>query len=170
MTTNYGNIARSNGLLFEELIVNYYNNEKQKIVPYIKNLYNDDENIILMGSLVRCPQNKVDSIHSVKTTRKSDIWYIYLDKYISFSVKMSNKGTQLQIISIEILSKYFRYYNIIIDTNIICIFKKFLGIDQDRCWMTDMTTDDQLYITNFLNLHKELLYKLIFVMGFVKIQ
>ena len=190
MSTNYGNIARENGLLFEDIIVNYYNSidNKFKLIPYIKNITKDlspydSEDDILNGKLIRCPQDKVESIHSSKTTRKTDIWYEYLTneqksdngshlkvnrKCIGISIKMSNKGTQLQIISLDILIKYFKYNNIIIENNIIIIFKKFLGIEQNRCWMTDMTLDEQSSIIKFLNLHKDLLYQLIFCTGLCK--
>jgi DNA (cytosine-5)-methyltransferase 1 len=190
MSTNYGNIARENGLLFEDIIVNYYNSidNKFKLIPYIKNITkdlspNDSEDDILNGKLIRCSQDKVESIHSSKTTRKADIWYEYLTneqksdngshlkinrKCIGISIKMSNKGTQLQIISLDILIKYFKYNNIIIDNNIIIIFKKFLGIEQNRCWMTDMTLDEQSSIIKFLNIHKDLLYQLIFCTGLCK--
>jgi len=111
MGLHYGEIARSNGLLFEQIITDYYNNNENHMSLLISKISNylPDVSIEILktGRLIKCGSDKVESIYDKKTTRKSDIYFNYkngsLDTNIGISVKMSNKGTQLQVISLKCL-------------------------------------------------------------------
>jgi DNA (cytosine-5)-methyltransferase 1 len=165
---SYGEIARSNGLRFEEIIVEYYNDEKNKLslLNKIKEQFGFDIENIKNGRLYRHDQNKVDSIHSKKTTRKSDIYFKCDDIQFGISVKMSNKGTQLQIISLEILKLYFEYHNITIEKDIEDSLKLFLGIETEkRIWIHQLTKLQQERIVSFLTTNKRLILKLIYCDG-----
>ena len=94
---------------------------------------------------------------------------------------MSNNGTQLQIISLEILEKYLELNNVKIGNKTKKILKKFLGIikptdeehniliknrngilkNKKRWWMNEMDIKEQDRIVNFLNTHYNLLLRLI---------
>ena len=179
-----GKIAQENGNKFEDIIVNYYNNEnnKKQIFDKLNILYPD---IPTNGYFLKCFKNKVKSIHSKLTTRKSDMWYIYkndnIENKIGISIKMSNNGTQLQIISLDIFEKYLEYNNIKLCSELKNIFKKFLGIikpnreeqnilnknrteiykDKQRWLMNEFSNDYQNKIINFLKINYFILLKLV---------
>ena len=169
---SYGETARSNGLKFEEIIVDYYNNSienKSVLIDKIKEQFGFDIETIKNGRLYRYEQNKVESIHSKKTTRKADIYYKSNDIEIGISVKMSNKGTQLQIISLEILKIYLNHHNITLENDIEDSLKLFLGIDTEkRLWLHQLSKIQQDKIISFLELHKSLILQLIYCDGLCK--
>lgn len=171
---SYGEIARSNGLNFEDIIVDYYNNNNENkllLLNKIKEQFGYDIETIRDGKLYKYDQNKVESINSKKTTRKADIYYKYNDIHIGISVKMSNKGTQLQIISLEIFKLFLKYHNIILEDDIENSLKSFLGIDiEKRLWLHQLSKIQQEKIISFLSLHKSLILQLIYCDGLCKHQ
>ena len=74
-----GKIAQENGNKFEDIIVNYYNNEsnKKQIFDKLNILYPD---IPTNGYFLKCFKNKVKSIHFKLTIRKADMCSIYIQK------------------------------------------------------------------------------------------
>lgn len=169
--TTYGEVARTNGLLFEQVIIDYYNNnntEKLKLLNKISEQFNIDIETIKNGELCRFQQNKVESIYGKKTTRKADIYYKSNGRQFGISVKMSNQGTQLQIISLENLKIYLRHHAIVVQNDIETLLKRFLGIGCDRLWLTDFSTEDQSKIISFFKSTKSLLLKLIYSDGLCK--
>ncbi len=124
---NYGTEARLNGLNFEKYIVDYYNipENKKIFIDKVKNKYPD---IDISGEFYLASTKKVDSIYDKKTTKKADIYYKTFNYNIGISVKMSNKGTQLQIVSLDNFKKYLEFYDIKLSQLQEDIFKKFLGI------------------------------------------
>ena len=184
---NYGLIAQKNGNIFEEKIVEWCNKEENKIKVLKKLGYNNVENKYCAGYFKKCPSDKVKSIHSKKTTRKSDIWYIEEDKKIKIgiSIKMSNIGTQLQIISLEIFESYLKKNNIKLGNKTKKILKKFLGLieptydeqlilnknrnnllqNKKRWWINELHLEEKDKILQFLKSHYDLLLKLILTDG-----
>ena len=169
---SYGEIARVNGLMFEQIIVDYYNDSienKLLLLNKIKEQFGFDIETIKNGRLYKHDQNKVESIHLKRTTRKSDIYYKYNDIEIGISVKMSNKGTQLQIISLEILKLYLNHHNITLENDIEDSLKLFLGIGiEKRVWINQLSKIQQEKIISFLELHKSLILQLIYCDGLCK--
>jgi hypothetical protein len=188
MTASYGNIARTNGLKFEQLMVDHFNKieNKTKFVDKIKLLYPD---ITLDGFFVKCPSNKVESLIGKKTTRKADIWYCYNDTKLGISVKMSNKGTQYQIISLNNFVKILETkYDSIMDIDTNTSFKKFLGLIEPspqqlkllqvnrkpklkykkRFWMHEIDSQQQDLVINFLKNNYSNILKIILSNGVCK--
>ncbi len=170
---NYGSEARLNGLNFEKYIVDYYNiSENKKIfVDKVKNKYPD---IDILGEFY------------LASTKKADIYYKTFNYNIGISVKMSNKGTQLQIVSLDNFKKYLEFYDIKLSQIQEDIFKKFLGIlkpskeelktlnikrtkqnkNSYRYWLTEIDNADS--IIDFLRINYSLIIKFILCDGLCK--
>lgn len=148
LDTSYGSIARNNGLQFEKIVCDLYPN------------------------LVVIPQQKVKSIYHKLTTSKADLWKIE-HEYIPISVKMSNQGTQLQIVSVDLFIYYCRYQSIEVSEMVETILKKFCGITKpnvqsrstERYWLDEMTTDEQLSIVSFFKINRNSMYEFIYSNG-----
>jgi len=178
---NYGETARKNGELFEGVITEWCNikENKEQIMKKIGIGFDAS------GYFEKCSTDKVYSIHSKKTTRKADIWYICKDKKIGISIKMSNNGTQLQIISLKVLENYLELNNVKIGNKTKKILEKFLGIikptdeeldilnknrieklkNKKRWWINEMDIKEQDRIVKFFNTHYNLLLRLILTDG-----
>jgi len=98
---------------------------------------------------------------------------------------MSNKGTQLQIISLEIFESYLKKNNIKLGNKTKKILKKFLGLikptydeqlilnkhrkkqlqNKKRWWMNELQLEEKNRILQFLKSHYDLLLKLILTDG-----
>jgi hypothetical protein len=78
---------------------------------------------------------------------------------------MSNKGTQLQVISLKMFILYLNYKNIDFDNNLKNSFKKFLGINCNRCWINQLSEQEQHNIVSFLTEHVDIILELIFKNG-----
>jgi hypothetical protein len=128
--STYGNIARLNGFEFENKLSAFIN-INEDIKKYLVNKISRYLNVNIELNkviLTKIPNKKVKSIHSKLTTPKADIWLEVYQQKIPISVKMSNKGTQLQIISIEIFEKYFTYIGKTIPSDVVITLKKFCGL------------------------------------------
>lgn len=209
-----GEIARSNGILFEkniyDLIVlgirvlkehnktiklDLNNITVEDIIPVCNTLNLTDiksvENIIsffkdlnkyyifnINNITVKLISNeKVSSISNKLTTSKSDIVIYNNDIPIPISIKMSNKGTQYQIISLDNFLIYLNYKNIYYNDEIIKVWKKFLGLippsleelvvlnqfrkeefkNKNRYWLCELTQYEKITIELFLYKNKKLL-------------
>lgn len=181
---NYGEIARSNGDKFEIEICEYYNKyeNNKKIVNIIREIYPD---ISLDGKFIKCDSKLVKSIHRKKTKRKTDIWYQTEEKKIGFSVKMTNKGTQLQIISLSIFIIYLNSRGIKMNEKTKVGFEKFLGLikptkdelkifnesrtkknkNKQRYLMYELEQETQNRICMFLKTHYSIIIELILKTG-----
>jgi hypothetical protein len=167
---SYGEIARINGIKFEEEVYNQLLISKN-IPKYINS---EDFQIQLISN------KKVKSIiNNKKTTAKSDIIIISNGIQYPISIKMSNKGTQLQIISLNNFKYYCIYNNISFNQDIEYIFKKFLGIiepnkqelielnkkrkgksiGEKRFWLNELSTKEQIIIELFIFINKIKLIK-----------
>ena len=71
---------------------------------------------------------------------------------------MSNKGTQLQVISLK-------YNNINLEDILYKSFEKFLGINCNRCWINQLSEQEQHNIVSFLTEHIDIILELIFKNG-----
>lgn len=176
--------------------VNKIDNLKLDKLPIIK--LKDYKNIleiiikknIILGDItpntdVKLLSNKkVGSIHDKKTTTKTDL--IINDH--SISIKMSNKGTQWQIIPLGNFIIYCKKNNIEIENFLINIFKKFLGIskpsnedltrlnnnrnkrnkDKKRWWLTEMSYMEKKCIEGFIVKYKKELIQFCLVNGMCK--
>ena len=90
-----------------------------KLISKLKEKYQDlDEN----GKFFVYDKQKVESIYSKKTTRKADIYYDTEKYKIGISVKMSNRGTQLQIVSLDNFILYLKNNGGKMDTHLEKIF------------------------------------------------
>lgn len=149
---NYGEIARVNGDIFEKKVCDFYNlpPNRSKLISKLKEKYQDlNEN----GKFFVYDKKKVESIYSKKTTRKADIYY-ETEKYkIGISVKMSNRGTQLQIVSLCNFILYLKNNDIKMTTYQEEIFKKFLGIKPatKRWFFNELEEKDGNEIIKFLH-------------------
>jgi hypothetical protein len=175
---NYGEIARVNGDLFEKKVCDFYNNsspDRKKLISKLKEKYKDlEEN----GKFFVYDKKKVKSIYSKKTTRKADIYY-ETEKYkIGISVKMSNRGTQLQIISLDNFILYLKNNGIKMTTHLEEIFKKFLGIkpattellnkdnkNKQRWWFHELEEKDRNETIKFLQHSYDIIMKFIYCKG-----
>lgn len=185
---HYGEIARSNGLEYEEKLTKYLNEnieEKYKIINLIKSKYSDLED---NGKFICFGKDKVESIYTKQTTRKADLYYKTKKYSIGISVKMSNKGTQLQIVSYDNFKIYLESNGIRITPKQEEIFKKFLGIikpskeeiiilnktrksnnkNKKRYWMNELQDDDKKRTIDFLNTHYNQIIKFILSDGMCK--
>ena len=157
---NYGEIARVNGGLFEKKVCDFYNlpPNRIKLISKLKEKYQDlDEN----GKFFVYDKQKVESIYSKKTTRKADIYYDTEKYKIGISVKMSNRGTQLQIVSLDNFILYLKNNGGKMDTHLEEIFKKFLGIKQERLWFNELEEKDRNKTINFLQHYYDIIMKFI---------
>jgi len=181
---NYGEVARSNGLKFEEKICSYYNKPENfsSIFKKMKEIY---PNIDCEGKFIKCDAKKVVSKHSKKTTRKTDIWYITPKVKVPFSVKMSNKGSQLQIISLNIFLLFLESVGVKMNEKTKSYFEKFLGLqtpsigelqkfnkkrtkrnkNKQRYLMNELEKEGKDRIVNFLKTHYDKIIELIFFSG-----
>lgn len=172
-TISYGEIARRNGIQYEIEVFNFFNSgivALQQVNKYIPiNL--DTVRIELISN------RKVNSIGEKKTTSKSDIIIYNNDKPIPISIKMSNKGTQLQIISLQNFLRYLLYKNISCNDDVINVWKKFLGItvpnddelnqlnigrtdnnkNKKRYWLNELSVIEQLTIELFIHINQYVL-------------
>jgi DNA (cytosine-5)-methyltransferase 1 len=167
---SYGESARKNGIQYEIEVFNIFNNgiaALQQVNKYIPiNL--DTVRIELISN------RKVNSITEKKTTSKSDIIIYNNDTPIPISLKMSNKGTQLQIISLQNFLQYLSYKNISCNNDVINVWKKFLGItvpnddelnqlntdrpdnnkNKKRYWLNELSVVEQLTIELFIYINQ----------------
>ena len=115
--TSYGEIARTNGIKYEE-----------EIYKLLSNLINISKFIgpITPNTDIKLISNeKVKSIiKNKKTTSKSDILIINDGIKYPISIKMSNEGTQLQIISLDNFKYYCKYNDLSFNNDIENVFKK----------------------------------------------
>jgi len=125
--TSYGEIARLNGIKFEQEIFTLLSTNKNFInrIKNISNMENEEIDNISMIS-----NKRVKSIINNKlTTSKADIIiYMKSNKYIPISIKMTNKGSQFQITTLNNLITYLECKNILVPNQIKIMFEKFLGI------------------------------------------
>ena len=167
---SYGEIARKNGIQYEVEVHKIFNNgisSLQKVNKYIPiNL--DNVSIELISN------RKVNSITGKKTTSKSDVIIYNNNVAIPISIKMSNKGTQLQIISLHNFLQYLSYKNISCNDDITKVWKKFLGItvpnddeltqlninrndnckNEKRYWLRELSIIEQLTIELFIYINQ----------------
>lgn len=175
-TRSYGEIARSNGIKYEKEVTDILNNsiatlkQLNRFVPI--NLSNVRTELL--------SNKKVPSIFGVKTTSKSDIVVYNNDIPIPISVKMSNKGTQLQIISLKRFLEYMKFKNINCNRDVIRVWKKFLGITvpdnkellklnknrtkkckhMKRYWLNELSIKERLIIELFIYVNKDALLEM----------
>lgn len=175
---NYGETARLNGDKFECIMKNFYNNNPKDICERI--------NIECNGKFHVYNNKKVKSIHTKLTTRKADIFYETESQKITFSVKMTNNGSQLQIISLANFIKCVEYYNHVkMDTETKIAFEKFLGLqsptDQEledfkrkrskrnknkkRFWMNELPKNEQKNILDYIKKNYDTIMEIIFKYG-----
>jgi DNA (cytosine-5)-methyltransferase 1 len=167
---SYGEIARLNGIEYEQKVFESLTDldTLQKIHKYVPLDLNNKFRTELISN------KKVDSIHSKKTTSKCDMILYQNDMPITFSVKMSNKGAQFQIVSLDIFLQYLSYKNINFDEKVVKVWKKFLGIDipnddelkilnehrseklknTKRYWLNELSKKDQFIIELFIAANK----------------
>lgn len=189
---NYGEIARSNGLKFEDILVEHFSllENKRILVRKIKENKKlvgiSEEQLLENGRMLKLPQKKVASILNKKTTPKSDIWFIYGDGLVDFqiripfSIKMTNSGTQLQVIPINNLIGFLNKNNIEVSYIVRCSLEKFCGvikpsleeinifnknrkqklINKPRYWMNELSDLEQNSLINFIKLNKSILIDL----------
>jgi len=182
---NYGEISRSNGDKFETKICEYYNNNPEYFSIIINKLRDSYPNISSNGKFIKCDSKHVKSIHSKKTKRKTDIWYQTKEKKISFSVKMTNKGSQLQIISLTIFISYLHFKGVKITEKTKVGFEKFLGLikptkteliffnknrirknrNKERYLMNELDQETQNRMCMFLKNHYSIIIELILRTG-----
>ena len=168
-----GERSRFNGIKYENEVYQLIKNKDHTFTDLYNKLYNE---VHLIGN------KKVQGITNKKTTSKSDI---VIDNKIGISVKMSNMGTQLQIVSLNNFIKYCEYNDVTINNDVIKVFKKFLGIIQPtiselnnfnthRCdrnknkkryWLTELTTIEQLILLIFLKHNVKILLRFCLVDG-----
>lgn len=156
----------------------YFWKQLKKYYPY--DLKNDFISIKIIDD------HKVDGIGSKKTTSKSDLLLKINDVEIGISVKMTNFGTQLQIISVNNFIKYIEHVsNEIIGQDVIHIFYKFVGYIQPsdiemtelnkkrrpklkyrkRFWINELSDHEQRFIISFLTKYKSYILQLIYCDG-----
>lgn len=201
---SYGETARINGGKYEKSIENIFNDEimfLQQVNKYIPINLNtarvesisnrkDNSDVLRHCALQKVnkynPINlnnvrvewlgnkKVSSIKGPKTTSKSDI-IIYSDNTaIPISAKMTNTGTQFQVISLDNMLYYLSYKNITCSDDVIKVWKKFLGItppsddelnrlninrsprnkNSKRYWLKELSIMEQLTIELFIYINK----------------
>lgn len=189
---NYGEVARKNGEIFEEktaLLINNSEDEKAKLILKLKNdsrLLKYSFNYLMRNSRIEViNRSKVNGIIGRKTTSKADIWFIIDDIKIGISLKMSESGTQLQVIPLLNFIGYMEYNNVNISECVITGLKKFCGIikpnneelvklnesrsernkNKSRYWMNELFKNEQDEILSFLNNNKDLILRLILKEG-----
>jgi len=185
MSKKYGEIARINGLIFEQKIYEKIKNDEQflKIIKSVNNMENEIiENEIIENEIIEnhilVSNKKVNGICNKLTISKADIILTTKsNKYIPISIKMTNKGTQFQITTLDNMIAYLEYNNIIFPAKIKLIFQKFLGIVKptegelieldknrkvkniQRYWLNEFSANDQEYFISFIKEIKELLLR-----------
>jgi hypothetical protein len=148
--------------LQEEIVLNM----KKKFMTVIINL--DNVKMELLSN------KKVNCITGKKTTSKSDIILYNNNIPIPISIKMSNKGTQLQIISLNKFLQYLTYKNISCNIDVVNVWKKYLGIvvpnddelkhlninrtnkckNKKRYWLNELSIMEQLTIELFIYINQ----------------
>jgi len=180
--SHYGEIARTNGLEFEKELVLYFRNNKEALIEKLKAKFPDLEND---GTIECYGQDKVNSIYDKKTTRKADIYYKTNKYQIGISVKMSDRGTQIQIISLDNFILYLEHNNIKMTPKQKVVFEKFLGIitpseeemksfnikrnkklvGKERYWFNEIQESDTKRTLDFLKTHYDKILEFIFCEG-----
>ena len=176
-TTCYGSTARNNGHIFENKLVEKLNSDdsiRNEITNTINKKYkvNHNHNDMFVNVI---SQKKVKSIYNKKTTSKTDIMINFGQNFsYPVSVKMTDKGTQLQIVTIENFKKYMLYNDIDFPDNIHTSLQKFCGIIQptqtelqslntnrnnrnknkNRYWMNELSILEQNSVVDFLTKHR----------------
>lgn len=170
-----GELARSNGIDYEKNIHDILSNSLH-ILRYINKLGIPLDLDSLESKLIS--NQHVHSILNDKTTSKSDMVIRDKDNIYPISIKMTNTGTQLHITSLDRFVKYCKYNNISINSDVIHVFEKFLGIliptldqlsilnekrndrnkDKNRFWLNELSLHEQLTIELFIYYNK---YKLL---------
>ena len=167
----YGEIARSNGIQYEEEVRKIMNDSISVLQKVNKHF-----TINLDNSRIELISNKqVDSIiQGEKTTIKSDI--IIHNNGIShgISVKMTNTGTQFHAGPLHYFLEYLSYKNISCNDDVIKVWKKFLGIivpnddelkklninredkrkNSKRYWLNELSKMEQLTIELFISINR----------------
>jgi hypothetical protein len=164
---SYGEIARTNGIIYEK--------EIYKMLIELVNISKFIGPITPNTDIKLISNKKVPSIiENKKTTSKSDILIINNGIEYPISIKMSNIGTQLQIISLNNFKYYCDYNNISFNDDIKTVFEKFLGViepseeelinlnsirnekskNKKRYWLNELSSREQLIIELFIFTNK----------------
>jgi intein/homing endonuclease len=188
---NYGKIARDNGEKFEHIVCELLNETDNKVRDdFMKTFVKEYKDVHISklknAKFIVVPKDKVESIYDKKTTSKADIWMMVEDNKYPISIKMSNKGTQLQICSIENFVNYMRQNDSHPSEVVLRGLKKFCGIikpsedelslfsrpeslkNKKRYWMNELTNTEQKEILDFFRTNKTKILKIIYCDGMCK--
>lgn len=167
---SHGEIARRNGIKYELKVHKIINDAfliLQKVNKYIP--------INLDNCRLELISNKqVDSIITGKKTPNKSDYIVYNNIPIPIAIKMSNKGTQYHVGSLDSFLKYLSYKNISCNNDVIKVWKKFLGItspnddeldqlninrinkckNKKRYWINELSIMGQLTIELFISINQ----------------
>lgn len=183
---HYGEIARTNGDLFEKITCTKYETSsefRESLHSKISEYFGVDFSSKTEFHLEQKHSGLVPSIYGKKTKSKTDITLVGKDVSYGISVKMSNKGTQLQIIPLKNFWIYFEYNNIKVPDIVKEGFNMFCGLGfikppqivrmarapklrkYQRWWLNEMDAKVVNEMVNFLKTHYHLILQLIFSNG-----